>query len=113
MWWWRIALVLVPTVKTGVALALVHLVARAFGLRTQSPGAAAVLLGLLWLRWAWQHWTVDPHPSIVERSTRRRKAREADARGYCFTGSNCPVCRGVPSKQDGAVGGEVPDDPAR
>lgn len=102
MWADRAALVVVPTVKTGAVLALAHLAAQAFGLHTQSLGAAAVLLGLLWLRWAWQRWTAAPVTGLVERNVRRRKAREADARGHCVTGSNCPVCRGVPSKPDGA-----------
>ena len=101
LWFNRAALVLVPTAKVGVALALVHLVARSFGLRTQSPRAAAALLGLLWLWWAWKRFADATFPSVADRLVRRRKAREADARGHCVIGSNCPVCRGMPSKPDG------------
>lgn len=103
LWFHRAASVVVPTVKTAAVLALAHLVARVFGLHTQSPGAAAGLLLLLWLRWAWLQLAEGPVTSLVERNARRRKAREADARGCCVIGSNCPVCRGMPSKPGGAA----------
>lgn len=86
---------IVPTGKLALLVAAVRLGGYLFDVRVEHPRTALVLCVALWLWWALKQMGEAPLSSVGEIHQRRVKAREADARGYCYD-RKCGLCGGRP-----------------